>query len=69
MAYPPAKKLIALLKDANVWFDDYQDIINNINQQCELCKVYAKTPPRPIVGLAMGNQFHEKIYIDGFDEM
>ena len=63
-AHPPAKKLIALLKDANVWFGDYQDIIDKIHQQCELCKVYAKTPPRPVVGLLMANQFNEKVSMD-----
>ena len=52
-AQPPKNRLIALLKDANVWKEEYEEIIEQITEKCELCKVYAKTPSRPVVGLPM----------------
>ena len=50
-AHPPQKKLIALIKDSGSWHEDFQTDMNEIYQNCELCKVYAKTPPRPVVSL------------------
>ena len=31
---------------------------------CDLCKRYAKTPARPIVGMPMATQFNEKVAMD-----
>ena len=35
-----------------------------IEEKCELCKVYAKTPSRPIVGMPMATKFNEKVSMD-----
>ena len=63
-AHPPKNRLIALLKDANVWREEYEDIIEQINAECELCKIYAKTPSRPVVGMPMASKFNEKFAMD-----
>lgn len=63
-AHPPKKRLIALLKDAGVWKNDYDDDLSDIQSKCELCKVYAVTPPRPVVGLPMAKEFNEKVTMD-----
>ena len=63
-AHPPKNRLIALLKDADVWKEEYEEIIEQITEKCELCKVYAKTPSRPVVGLAMASKFNEKVAMD-----
>ena len=60
-AHPPKNRLIALLKDADVWKEENEEIIEQINEKCELCKVYAQTPSRPEVGLAMASKFNEKV--------
>ena len=63
-AHPPEKKLIALLENAGIWKKDYQDNLTQIYLKCDLCKKYAKTPPRPVVGLPMASRFNEKVAMD-----
>ncbi|CAG2236079.1 unnamed protein product [Mytilus edulis] len=58
------KRLIALLKDAGVWKEEYEQELLTIEEQCEICKRYAKTPPRPVVSLPMASQFNEKVAMD-----
>ena len=62
--HPPEKKLIALLKDARVWHDDYRVQLSEIYDKCELCKVYKKTPSRPAVALPMATRFNQKVCMD-----
>ena len=54
-AHPPKNRLIALLKDADVWKEEYEEIIEQINEKCELCKVYTKNPSRHVVALPMAS--------------
>ena len=63
-AHPPKSRLIALLKDADVWKEEYEEIIEQINRECELCKIYAKTPSRPVVSMPMASKFNEKVAMD-----
>ena len=63
-AHPPLKKLKALLQDAGQWKHDYQEILEDIGEKCNLCKKYMITPPRPSVGLPMASQFNEKVAMD-----
>ena len=63
-AHPPMKRLIALLKDAWIWKDEYEETLAEIGEKCELCKVYAKTPSRPVVGIPMATKFNEKVAMD-----
>ena len=56
--------MIALLKDADVWEEEYEEIIEQINEKCILCKIYAKTPSRPVVDMPMASKFNEKVSID-----
>ena len=63
-AHPPMKKLKSLLQDADQWKDEYSNLLEDIGNMCELCKRYAKTPSRPVVGLPMASQFNEKVSMD-----
>ena len=60
-AHPPKNRLFALLKDAAVWKEEYEEIIEQINKECELCKRYVKTPSRPVVGMPMASKFDEVV--------
>ncbi|ESO92708.1 hypothetical protein LOTGIDRAFT_175654 [Lottia gigantea] len=33
-------------------------------QECDLCKQYVKTPPRPVVSMPMASRFNEKVAMD-----
>ena len=37
------------------------DILSTIEENCQLCKSYTKTPPRPAV---MAHEFNEKVAMD-----
>ena len=50
-AHPSEAKMKTLLMDANVWDDDLKDVLSVIYEQCEMCKIYRKTPARPVVCL------------------
>ena len=65
-AHPPMKKLKSLLQDADQWKDEYSNLLEDIDNKCELCKCkwYAKTPSRSVVGLPMASQFNEKVSMD-----
>ena len=63
-AHPPLKKLKALLQDSGQLTEDYQEILEDIGEKCNLCKRYMKTPPRPAVGLPMASQFNDRVTMD-----
>ncbi|CAC5389183.1 unnamed protein product [Mytilus coruscus] len=63
-AHPPMNRLIALLKDAGVWKEEYEQEMSTIEEQCEICKRYAKAAPRPVVSLPMVSQYNEKVAMD-----
>nr|XP_034319149.1 uncharacterized protein LOC109620710 [Crassostrea gigas] len=63
-AHPPKERLAALLKDAGAWMEEFEKQLLEIEQKCDLCKVYAKTPPRPIVSMPMAKEFNEKVAMD-----
>ena len=38
--------------------------MSEIEEKCELCKIYSKTPSRPVVGMPMATKFNEKFAMD-----
>ena len=62
--HPSKKRLVALLKDAGVWRDEFQCDLDGIYNKCQTCKLYAKTPARPVVSLPMARSFNEKVAMD-----
>ncbi len=63
-AHPSEDKLKALLKDAGVWHDKLQDCLTNVQNKCEMCKMYKRTPSRPVVSLPQANRFNKKVAMD-----
>jgi hypothetical protein len=63
-AHPTEQKLVTLLKDANVWTEDLKTSLAKVYANCEMCKTYTKTPPRPVVALPMAQTFNEKVAVD-----
>ena len=55
------EKAESFLQDADQWKDEYSNLLEDT---CELCKRYAKTPSRPVVALLMASQFNEKVSMD-----
>ena len=62
-AHPSIERFTALLKDAGVW-KSVQNIVAQIYKNCQLCKVYKKTPVKPAVCMPMATTFNEKVCMD-----
>ena len=63
-AHPSEKKLKELLKDAEVWKDEYTDVFHDVCSKCDVCKRYATTPPRPVVAIPLASEFNEVVCMD-----
>ena len=64
--HPTEKKLITLLKDAQVWKEEYRGLMNNVYDKCRksgLCRFKDKII-RPVVALPMAKDFNDKVAID-----
>ena len=57
-------RLKALMEDAGVWKDEYQEELNSINNTSQTYKLYAKTPARPVVSMHLASSFSEKVAMD-----
>ena len=44
--------------------EELETIIKKISAKCQICQLYKKTAPRPIVGLPMATAFQECVAID-----
>ena len=67
LAYPSADKLLKLVKNAGGQWEknkELQDEIINITEKCQVCKIYKKPPPRPVIFLPMASHFQETIAMD-----
>jgi hypothetical protein len=63
-AHPPKDKFISLLRDANVWNDNFERTIEKIYNKCETCEVFSKTPSRPVVAMPEAQGFGELVVMD-----
>ena len=58
------KRLQCLLQDAGKWEPAYQEVLDIIYDNCEICKKYKVTPARPAVALPMASRFNGKVCMD-----
>ena len=66
-AHPTPDKLVKLLNSAGQpWNEDQQlkDLINDISKECNVCQIYRRPPPRPVVGLPLATTFQECVAMD-----
>lgn len=63
-AHPTKEKFKRLIEDAGAWRDELQEIIDELYQKCQTCKVFTKTPPRPVVSVPMADGFNEVVAMD-----
>lgn len=63
-AHPSTERLKLLLKDCGSWRDNMREILDQIHAECDICKIYARTPARPAVAAPMAKEFNDKVAID-----
>lgn len=59
-AHPTKKRQVSLLQD--IWRDSFDKDLKKIEERCDVCKTYARTPSRPVVSFPMASYFHEKVH-------
>ena len=66
-AHPSKGRLIDLINKAGDHWSQNSELIqevNDISDNCDICKKYKKTPARPVVGLPMASSFLETVALD-----
>ena len=63
-SHPAADRLIKLVKNAGVENSDLIEAIKEVGSQCDTCKVYKKSNPRPAVTLPLASEFNQTIAMD-----
>ncbi len=63
-AHPSNDKLIVLLKNAKLWKKEYETVLKDIREKCDICIKYKRTPSRPVVCLPMATKFNEIVTMD-----
>ena len=66
-AHPSSDKLLKLVNNAGPQWSNNKDLkkeIINVTQQCQVCKIYKKSPPRPVASLPMASNFQETVAMD-----
>ena len=66
-AHPSRNKLRNLVLKAGPKWNENDELLtelDKISENCEICRKYKKTPPRPIVSLPMANTFLETVAMD-----
>ena len=62
--HPVRKKLSDLIKNAGVWSDDFNRILDPMYENCQICKQFHKTPARPVVAMTLATEFNEAVCMD-----
>ena len=65
--HPTSDKFINLINSKGIpWSNnnEMKEEIQKILENCSICKIYRKTAPRPVVGLARAKTFQETVAMD-----
>jgi transposase InsO family protein len=65
--HPSAGRLLRLINSAGETWSRNESLkreINEVTNNCDVCKVFKKPPPRPRVGLPMASEFQEVVAMD-----
>ena len=60
----PKRVFVELLKSADQWRDDFDPMIDKILNSCEGCHIRMRNPARPVVAIAMSNDFNQLLSMD-----
>ena len=62
--HPAKQKLVYLLKNANMWESTFDKVLENIQNNCRICKQFTRTPARPVVAMPMAKSFNDTVCMD-----
>ena len=62
--HPSSERLIKLVKNSGETNEELITSIIEITNNCDICKKYKKSPPRPVVTLPVATEFNQMIAMD-----
>ena len=63
-AHPSARNLEAVMKNADAVDSEVNEIIEQFSDNCNVCKMFQRTPVRPVVCMPVANKFNEVVAMD-----
>ena len=63
-SHPRSQRLIDFIKSGGIDNEDLFEAIEKITTECDTCRRYSKSRPRPVVSFPMANEFNETVGID-----
>ena len=63
-SHPTYEKLSGLVNDAGVEDDEFLSTLESISSDCDTCKKFKKTQPRPVVGFSLAKRFNQVVSLD-----
>ena len=58
------EKLKRLMKSSGMFDEKVLKMVDKIHDECKVCKIYKKAPPRPVVGLPLSSDFNHTVSMD-----
>ena len=62
--HPTYERLSNFLKGAEKWESPIPELLKDIHAECDICKLFKKTPPRPVVSLPIASEFGQILTMD-----
>ena len=62
--HPPPEKLIKLVTNAGINYEDLKDAISKVSEKCEICQVYCKPGFKPVISVSIAEEFNEIVAMD-----
>ena len=63
-SHPTPQRLIKLIENSGVEDKELKNEIQNVSNNCDICKRYKRSSPKPIVTFPLASQFNETIAMD-----
>ena len=62
--HPPAEKLKKLIKESGIDDKGILSAVDQISNECDTCKIFKSSPPRPSVSFPLASVFNEVVALD-----
>ena len=63
-SHPTPKRLNKLIETSGIQDEELKREIQNVSNECDICKRYRKTLPKPVVSFPLASEFNETIAMD-----
>lgn len=63
-AHPNPEKLKTLIRNSGVHDKVIETLVDEVSQNCDVCKRFMKPAPRPVVGFPLASEFNDTVAMD-----